>query len=127
MEELKLLVEMVASLPSMALWVIAFFFIYKVAVVGSIYGVVRFTVGKIHDWLITRKTREIEYKEIRPMLDGMCIKVATETLIAQLHRLRGKGIGIKSEYIHAQSVEWLRDAIDAKIADDAAKENAKAA
>ena len=118
MEELKLLVGMVADLPSMALWVIAFFFAYKVAIIGSVYGVIRFVAGRLFDWLLAKKAeppREVEYKEIRPMLDGMCIKAETEYLIAQLHRLRGKGLNIQSEYIHRQSIDWLRSAIDEKI------------
>ncbi len=35
MEELKLLIEMVADLPQMALWVLVGFFVYKVVIVGS--------------------------------------------------------------------------------------------
>lgn len=125
MEELKLLVEMVANLPAMALWVIAFFFAYKVVVVGSIYGVIRFVAEKLFAWLTTRKAREVEYKEMRPMLDGMCIKTETDSLVAQLNRLRGRGLTIESDYIHAQSVDWLREAIDAKIeADRVAKKKA---
>lgn len=126
MEELKLLVEMVANLPSMALWVIAFFFIYKVAVVGSIYGVIRFVAGKVHDVIVARKAREVEYKEIRPMLDGMCILgITRDELVAQIHRLTGRGLTSKSEYIHRQSVAWLREAIDDKIKKDEAALNAK--
>ena len=125
MEELKLLVEMVSNLPSMALWVIAFFFAYKVVVVGSIYGVIRFVAEKLFTWLTTRKAREVEYKEIRPMLDGMCIKTETDKLVAQLNRLRGRGLTIESDYIHAQGIDWLREAIDAKIeAERAAKKKA---
>lgn len=115
MEELKLLVGMVASLPAMALWVIAFFFIYKVVVVGSIYGVIRFVADKLFEWL---RQRKVEYKEIRPMLDGMCIIGETERLIGQLHRIRGKGVKIHTEYIHSQSIDWLREAIDEKIERD---------
>ena len=118
MEELKLLVEMVAKLPAMAMWVIVAFFAYKVIVVGSIYGVIRFSVDKLHSWLVTRK---VEYKEIRPMLDGMCIRTQTDNLIAQIRRIRGKGTNIDSEYVHEQSVEWLREAIDAKIEADKLK------
>ena len=118
MEELKLLVEMVAKLPAMAMWVIVAFFAYKVIVVGSIYGVIRFSVDKLHSWLVTRK---VEYKEIRPMLDGMCIRTETDNLIAQIRRIRGRGTNIDSGYVHEQSVEWLREAIDAKIEADKLK------
>lgn len=127
MEELKLLVTMVADLPSMALWVIAFFFLYKIAIIGSIYGVIRFVAGRMFEWLSAKKTAPVEFKEIRPLIDGMCISShgTTESIIAQLHRVRGRGLSIKSEYIHKQSVDWLREAIDDKIAKDVIAESAK--
>lgn len=118
MEELKLLTEMVAGLPSMALWVIALFFAYKVVCVGSIYGVIRFCVEKWYLYKITPK-HELIVKELRPTIDGMCIKAETESFIAQLNRIRGKGCGFDTEYIHKQSVNWLREAIDEKIVKDA--------
>lgn len=119
MEELKLLIEMVAQLPAMALWVLVGFYAYKVVIIGSVYGVIRYVTGRLFDWLQQRKAREVEYKEIRPMLDGMCVRDTTDRLIAQIHRLRGKGVGIKTDYIHGQSVDWLRDAIDQKIEKEA--------
>jgi len=114
-DELKILVDLVAKLPGMALWVIAFYFFYKIVVVGSIFGVVRYISKSLFSWLSTKK---VEYKEIRPMIDGMCINAETNRLIAQLHRLRGMGVGIDTKYIHSQSVDWLREAIDAKIASE---------
>lgn len=124
MEELKLLVTMVANLPSMALWVIALFFAYKVVVVGSIYGVIRFVAEKLFAWLTQRK---VVYKEIRPTLDGMCVGGTTEQLIAQLNRLKGKGLAVESNYLHSQTIDWLREAIDAKIKDDMARTMKKSA
>lgn len=115
MEELKLLIDMVAQLPAMALWVLAGFYAYKVVIIGSIYGVIRFVGGRLFDWLQQRKAREVEYKEVRPMLDGMCVRAQTDRLIAQLHRIRGMGVNIPTDYIHEQSVDWLREAIDMKI------------
>jgi hypothetical protein len=118
MEEIKQLVEAVANLPNIALWLAFFLLVYKVTVVGSIYGVIRFCTQKIHDVFVAKKTREVEYKEIRPMIDGMCIRTETDKLIAQLYRIRGKGVNIPTEYIHQQSVDWLREAIDDKIEKD---------
>lgn len=118
MDELKTLIEMVEGLPNAALWVIAAVFVYKVVVIGSIYGVIRFAIDKLHSWAVARKTREVEYKEIRPMLDSMTISGELDHLIAQIHRLRGRGCGIRSEYIHGRSIDWLREAIDDKIEKD---------
>lgn len=121
MDELKLLVDMVGHLPQMALWVLLGYLLYKLAVMGSIYGVVRYVTKELFAWLSLRKAAPVEYKEVRPMLDSICIKAALEPFIAQLHRLRGKGVNIESDYIHSQSVQWLREAIDAKIAEDQKK------
>lgn len=87
MEELKLLIEMVSTLPTMAIWVLVGFFAYKVICVGSIYGVIRLGITKLHDVIVARK---VEYKEIRPMIDGICIKAETNALMAQLHRIKQK-------------------------------------
>lgn len=118
MEELKLLIGMVRELPGLALWVLVAFYAYKVMIVGSIYGLIRFIVEKTHSWLVTRKTADVN---IRGTIDGMVITHdnSHRALFAQLERLRGKrcgggGLG----YIHGCSVEWLRDAIDAQEAKD---------
>ena len=57
MDELKLLIEMVANLPQMAIWVLVAFWAYKVVVIGSIYGVIRLAIVKLHDWLTTPRFR----------------------------------------------------------------------
>lgn len=124
MEEIKTLVNAVAGLPNAALWVVAAFLIFKLAGYASIYGVLRIAIIKGHDWAVTKKAREIEYKEIRPMLDGITITGGTtEALIAQLHRVVGKNVGIDTRYIHKQSIEWLRQAIDDKIDKDRKESN----
>jgi hypothetical protein len=122
MEELKLLVEMVSNLPAMALWVIAFFFGYKVLIVGSIYGVIRFCVQKGYDSIVAWKIKA-ENKTYE--VDRLVITGCFSALMDQLRRVRGKGTNINSDYIHGCSVDWLREAIDEKIAkDEAAKKKA---
>lgn len=111
MQDLKELVGMIANLPSLAVWVLAGFLVYKLAVIGSVYGVIRYIAGELFSWL---KQRKVETKEIRAMLDGMVISSQLEPFIAQLHRLRGKGVAINSPYLHDRSVQWLKEAIDAK-------------
>lgn len=119
MDELKVLVEMVSHLPAMAMWVLVGFWAYKVVVIGSLYGVIRFVAGGLFGYLKARKT-EVQYQEIRPMLDGVCISGTVGALMGQLHRLRGVNVSIGSTYIHDSSVEWLRQAIDEKMDRDAA-------
>lgn len=114
MDELKLLIEMVANLPTLAVWVLVGYLVYKIAVIGSIYGLIRFGIDKLHDYKAHRHERTTV--EIRATLDGMCITSdgTHNALIAQIDRIKGKRTGISSSYIHRQSVEWLREAIDAK-------------
>lgn len=114
MDELKLLIEMVASLPSMALWVLVGFFCYKVVVIGSIYGVIRLAIVKSHDWLTNPKR-----KEITPLLDGVVISGSMDSLLAQIRRVRNRAHQTSSSYIHGGDVIWLMQAIDDKIAKDA--------
>ena len=53
MEELKLLIEAIAGLPTITLWVLVGYLVYKLAVVGSIYGVIRFGIEKFVQWRTT--------------------------------------------------------------------------
>ena len=122
MEELKLLVQMVASLPALAVWVIVAFYIYKITIIGSIYGVIRFIVSKIHDYGITQKTR-LEQVNLHDKFYGITINQdeTLDELIVQISRLKGKATGIKSSYIHKNSVDWLREAINEKERQDNSK------
>ena len=52
MEELKLLISMVNDLPALATWVLVGYLIYKITVIGSIYGVIRLLIVKMHDVLM---------------------------------------------------------------------------
>lgn len=120
MEELKILIGMVEKLPTLALWVIAFFFAYKVIVVGSVYGVIRFVVGKAAEAYRLRK----ENVELRATIDGMCITCDGShlMLMSQLDRLRGIHLNDPRQsitsYIHAADVRWLQMAIDDKLLKD---------
>lgn len=123
MEELKTLISAVAGLPTLTLWVLLGYLVYKLAVIGSIYGVVRFAIEKLHSVLITRKTKT-ENVDLYGTIHGMCITKdgSHVALLSQLERIRGKGTGLGSGgYIHACSAQWLREAIDAKEIEDAKK------
>jgi hypothetical protein len=119
MDELKLLVGMVADLPSMALWVIAFFFAYKVSIIGSIYGVIRLAIQRLYEWGISdaRKVKIIRQEiHLEDLIHGITISSddTKHLLIGQLKRVAGKNVGIGSNYIHQCSVDWLREAITMK-------------
>lgn len=107
MEELKLLIEMVAKLPNTALWVLLGYLVYKLAIVGSWYGLARFFIDKLHSWLTKRDV------DVRLLLDGQTITGAKEGLLAQLERVRQ--VGYSTGYIHKSHIDWLREAIDDKL------------
>lgn len=100
MEELKLLISMVNDLPALATWVLVGYLIYKISVIGSIYGVIRLLIVKTHDAIVSRKSA------FRPG-DLPCIndKVA-EQLISQINRIK------TTAYIHGSDVAELAKAID---------------
>lgn len=101
MEELKLLISMVADLPALAVWVLVGYLCYKIAVIGSIYGVIRLLIVKAHDVLLHRgfTTTETQLH---------CIdREVHEALVEQCLRLR-EG----SRYIHMSDVLHLSNAID---------------
>lgn len=101
MDELKLLIDMVAGLPTLAVWVLVGYLAYKVAVVGSVYGVIRLMIIKWHDWKVA--PRVTVFKIGSRMID----ESVAEALNAQLTRI------ITGEYCHMSDVQKLRAAIDA--------------
>lgn len=117
MEELKLIIETVAHLPTMTLWVLCGYLVYKLAVIGSVFGLIRYGIQCGHDWLMHR--HEVRKVDIYGTIQGMTITAdnSHDRLIAQLNRLIGKRAH-SSCYIHAQSVTWLQEAIDEKEAKD---------
>ena len=100
MEELKLLISMVNDLPALATWVLVGYLIYKITVIGSIYGVIRLLIVKMHDVLMDHKTMA-KPGEI------LCIdETVHAALIMQINRLK------PSKYIHNSDVQKLANAID---------------
>lgn len=121
MEELKMLVEMVAHLPAMAMWVLVGFFAYKVVVIGSVYGVIRFVTAQLFGWLTLRNSGAIGASDVRKLMDEFCVRGAVEPLMTQLKRLRGVNVAFDSKYIHESSVNWLRQAIEEKMERDSVR------
>ena len=110
MDELKELIHLVAGLPNVVLWVLVGFLVYKLAVVGSIYGTIRFVAAQLFAWLSLRKTRT---EDVTHTIERLVITGNLHALVGQLSRIVGKGTRIETAYIHAASIDWLRRAIDA--------------
>ena len=120
MEELRMLIGMVEKLPALAVWVIVIFFAYKVVVVGSVYGIIRF-LAKTVAGIVGNRREEVE---LRGLLKKECIRHDGThlKLITQLHRLKGihlnvRGIEPYGAHIDTPDVEWLKTAIDKALAE----------
>lgn len=101
MEELKILVGLIADLPALGVWVLAGYLAYKISVIGSIYGVIRLLILKAHDVLLHRGFTATE-TQLR------CVdREVHAALVEQCLRLREN-----SRYIHMSDVLHLRNAID---------------
>jgi len=46
-------------------------------------------------------------------------------MITQIKRIKGKNLNIESNYIHEESVDWLREAINAKEIEELSKGDTK--
>lgn len=104
MEELQMLVTMVAGLPTLTIWVLAGYLLYRLVIVGSIYGVIRLAIERYHSY----KTTPPPAKVVEHKVAGCCINEdVLQALQVQVIRLATAG-----GYIHSSSVTKLRDAIN---------------
>lgn len=99
MEELETLVKMVAGLPTLTIWILAGYLAYRLAVIGSIYGVIRLAINRYFDY----RTRPVEYKLGATFISPEVARVV-ENQIVRLQNIGG--------YIHASDADKLRRAID---------------
>lgn len=113
LDELKLIIEAIAGLPTVMVWVLCGYLIYKLAVIGSVYGLIRLAINKAHEWLMRRNSVDIAL-----LLDGVPFEDGTEgkkELLILLRRLAF--IGRPGEY-NANTIytnyglHYLRQAIE---------------
>lgn len=102
MDDLKELIQLVNGLPDMVLWILCGYLIYKLVVLGSIYGVLRLLIEKAHHAITTPKPLQISLR-----LGNLCLDEATAAMVMhQLSRLT------ESNYLHAHHAGKLKDALD---------------
>lgn len=126
MEELKLLVESIAGLPDLAIWVVAMYFFFKLAIVGSIFGVTRLFINKLYDiFKIKYAPKEIIEKVVtRDVVNvydinfgRFIMEEASEDTYREVDRLL-KGLIRKDkgrQYIHKDDIDRLRDFVDSYL------------
>ena len=62
MEELRELIELISKLPTLAVWVLVAFWIYKVIVIGSVYGLIKLFIIKFYGIFTTDRVVRQEFK-----------------------------------------------------------------
>lgn len=102
MEEIQLIVKMIADLPQLALWVLVGFWAYKVVIIGSVYGVIKMAITKTYDW--KTKPKVVETRLWNKTIDEQTALM----LAAQISRVTNSATG----YIHANDVNKLRIILD---------------
>ena len=111
MEELKLLIEAVAGLPTITLWVLVGYLIYKLAVIGSVYGVIRYAIEKFVEWRTAPPPEQVIRKEYTmrhvAINDNVC-----DLLERQVLRLRKQNLS----YLHDDDVMQLQKILDNALA-----------
>lgn len=114
MDELKLIIEAIAGLPTVMVWVLLGYLVYKLAVIGSIYGLIRFIAQKGFEAYAKRNQPEAD---VVLMLDGISFDEHStkSSLMRELRRLQfiGKPGEYNSSVIHENyGVKLLRETID---------------
>ena len=119
MEELKLLIEAVAELPELAIWVVAMYFFFKLAIVGSIFGVVRFFILKLHDVLqrrydalIKEKEPNVVVKQHNIMIHDRFISSIRNDDNGEFERLINRMIRPRLSYIFPDDISRVHKALD---------------
>lgn len=117
MEELKQLVELILKLPNTALWILAGFLLYKLSIVGSIYGVIRFAIEKAHNLY---HTKIIEGKKpvitlykwkdgVEPISEEVKTSIVNSLIKLKVHTDISK---YSSTYVHSSYSQVLDDLVN---------------
>jgi hypothetical protein len=110
MEELKDLIHAIAGLPTLTVWILVGYLVYKLAIVGSMYGVIRYAIQQFVVWRTGAMTRQFK------MGSRMIDESVAELVQTQIIRLCS-GTG----YIHASDAMRLKKAIDLMFETEAKK------
>lgn len=101
-EELKQILEIVKDLPHLVMWVLAGLLVYKIAIIGSMFGIVKLFIERMHSLLTKEKT--YKYK-----VSDHIISDVTEADIDDVFRAMKMSTGV---YIHKSDIERLKTIIN---------------
>ena len=121
MDILIQILEVLKGLSGPVLWVgliiIVCLFTFKIVVVGSIYGVIKYAIEKTHS-AITQPKHKRKIIAVEEQLDGITLTAGSGRLLAVVSTIRRPTL----DYIHEMDIAWLESAIEEKkLRDEAAK------
>lgn len=103
--------QILKDLPELAIWILLGILLYKVVIVGSIFGLIKLAILKLHDFLT--KPKVLPPKEVS--LDGYFIvhdgtyKKFRSVLEEMIH-YNSKN-SVRNVYLHSQDVDFIKEAI----------------
>ena len=86
-EVITAVMKALAESPQLALWALAIIYLFKVVVVGSVYGTVRFAIDRMHSMYTTPK-HTLQVVDVEAKLRSMVIG-DVDGLIAQIEAALG--------------------------------------
>ena len=120
MELVNALMEVIKAAPDLAIWIIAIIYGFKVAVVGSIYGVIRYVVDGIRDTVRAYHNKPKEVVEFLKIADT-CLSGASDSQVRQFFReCRNRAEGSSaitsrfvSDYCRGEDLDYVLSLIEA--------------
>lgn len=118
---LKEVTGLLEKLPELSIWILCGILLYKVFIVGSVLGLIKFAITKLYDYLIKEKKHVHKYSLDEHFItyDGAAPKLFME-LINAIPRTRVNG---KPGKIFANDVRWALRAIEELKTKEAKEEN----
>lgn len=111
LEEIGELVKIIAGLPHLAIWALCGYLIYKLAVIGSVYGVIRMAIDKAHSVLTQPKIVEskVKFRNLTIISEEAVERLMIKVIDRPSNRIKSPG------WFSSFEVEWLESAIREKI------------
>lgn len=99
------------DLPDLAIWILIGVLFYKVVIIGSIFGIIKLSIVKLHD-AITKEKKPEEKRIVYEVGDHIIEKAMPkfELLIEKMKR-NNYGGGYSHSYIHESDIEWALGAM----------------
>lgn len=125
MEELKSLIEMVKDAPNLVVGLVAIYFFFKIVVVGSIYGTLRYGITKFNESYKSKveANKQVELDRLKASrsveeskeLNGLLVNDEATYALTDLLKLLRSYNGINSKFVHASDIEKLNKIFKEKV------------